>query len=212
MILERLDLGSVIEHVETLAAAREALRRGQYALVILDVQLPDGRGWDLADELLKTAPSTAVVICTAHGTPKQTVDARLSGVGYVEKFQSGSEKNPYGELAEALRLEIASALAGQRGTEERKLEVARDLELRCELTEREPAILELIAGGATHDEIAAETGIAKSTLNNALGPLFDKLEPIVRDRSLAGIALWISDHAHYLTIRERERRRREYRP
>ncbi len=106
-------------------------------------------------------------MCTAHGTRMQTVDARLSGVGYVEKLAACD--GPYGKLVAAFRLEIASALAGRRGTEERKLEVARDLVHRCELTDREPGILELIAGGATHGEIAAESGIAKSTLNNALG-------------------------------------------
>ena len=50
----------------TVAAAREALGDRAYALVLLDLALPDGSGWDLLPTLNELEERPAVVIFSAH--------------------------------------------------------------------------------------------------------------------------------------------------
>ena len=59
--------GLAVESVETLSAARESLAKADVQLVLLDIELPDGNGLDLIDDLQKMSPQPAVVVMTGHG-------------------------------------------------------------------------------------------------------------------------------------------------
>lgn len=69
MLGEDLD----VVHAPDLATAREALALGPWALVMLDVGLPDGSGLDLLPEIQSRHPSLPVVIFSA-----QTVDGDIA--------------------------------------------------------------------------------------------------------------------------------------
>ena len=66
---------------ESAAAARRALSEGSFALVLLDVQLPDGTGLDLARELLGQpgADRPKIVIMSAGVLPAQREAAMAAG-------------------------------------------------------------------------------------------------------------------------------------
>jgi DNA-binding NarL/FixJ family response regulator len=53
------------------------------------------------------------------------------------------------------------------------------------MTEREISLLQLVANGLSNKEIAAELGLAESTVKNRLSILFQKLD--VKDRTQAAI-------------------------
>jgi two-component system repressor protein LuxO len=59
--------GLEVDSVETLSAARESLAKADVQLVLLDIELPDGNGLDLIDDLQKLSPQPAVVVMTGHG-------------------------------------------------------------------------------------------------------------------------------------------------
>lgn len=59
--------GLAVDSVETLSAARESLAKADVQLVLLDIELPDGNGLDLIDDLQKLSPQPAVVVMTGHG-------------------------------------------------------------------------------------------------------------------------------------------------
>ena len=59
--------GLEVDSVETLSAARESLAKADVQLVLLDIELPDGNGLDLIDDLQQLSPQPAVVVMTGYG-------------------------------------------------------------------------------------------------------------------------------------------------
>ena len=59
--------GLDITSVESLSAARQVLTEQRPQLILLDIELPDGSGLDLIDDLQRVSPRPAVVVITGHG-------------------------------------------------------------------------------------------------------------------------------------------------
>jgi len=71
--------GYVVQTAGSLGEARQALARGAFHVVLLDVRLPDGSGLDLLSELRESFPSTDVVLLTAYGTVEEAIRAMKQG-------------------------------------------------------------------------------------------------------------------------------------
>jgi two-component system nitrogen regulation response regulator NtrX len=86
-------LGAVLQDegyaVSTAETGREALRllkEEHYALVFLDVWLPDGDGLEILRQIREENPDTLVIIMSGHGTIETAVRAtKLGAYNYVEK-------------------------------------------------------------------------------------------------------------------------------
>jgi DNA-binding NtrC family response regulator len=65
--------------VETLRGAVAELQKQRYCLVITDVNLPDGDGFDLLDVVRKDYPQTVVIVITGYGTIESAVKAIKRG-------------------------------------------------------------------------------------------------------------------------------------
>lgn len=97
--------GFVIDHVETIALAEEAMTAGLHEVIVLDRNLPDGDGIELAARMRRAGYTAPIVILTAAGDPKDRILGLDSGADdYVTK--------PFhvGELIARLRA------AGRRST------------------------------------------------------------------------------------------------
>jgi two-component system alkaline phosphatase synthesis response regulator PhoP len=71
---------------ESAARARAAWRAQAPQLVLMDVGLPDGNGFELAAEFRAAVPQAALVFLTAHGNPDQRVRGlELGADDYVTK-------------------------------------------------------------------------------------------------------------------------------
>jgi two-component system cell cycle response regulator DivK len=82
-LLERLleREGREVRAADSLAAAEQALAEEEPAMIVLDVNLPDGSGLELTRRL-KTEPSTAsipIVACTAAVMPSDEHEALEAG-------------------------------------------------------------------------------------------------------------------------------------
>ncbi|MHC4623094.1 MAG: sigma-54-dependent transcriptional regulator [Planctomycetota bacterium] len=64
---------------ETAKAAAAELQRQDYALVITDVSLPDGDGFDILDVIAKDYPQTVAIVITGYGTIESAVKAIKRG-------------------------------------------------------------------------------------------------------------------------------------
>jgi DNA-binding NtrC family response regulator len=86
--LERF--GADVTMADSIAATRQRLRDGQFDFVLLDVNLPDGRGTDLLREEV-FPPATAIIVMTANGGVAGAVEAmRLGAADYLVKpFDAG---------------------------------------------------------------------------------------------------------------------------
>jgi two-component system phosphate regulon response regulator OmpR len=63
-----------VSHVPTLSAAREALQRHGFDVLVLDIMLPDGSGLDLCREVRNQYPALPVLMLSARG---DTIDRVL---------------------------------------------------------------------------------------------------------------------------------------
>ena len=82
--------GAEVAAADSLGAARQCLKDGQFDLALLDVNLPDGLGTDLLREQAFPA-ATAVIVMTANGAVAGAVEAmRLGAADYLVKpFDAG---------------------------------------------------------------------------------------------------------------------------
>jgi len=73
-LVERLQAaGYRVTLAESAERARQAWRAQQPQLVLLDVGLPAGNGFELAVELRAAVPQSALIFLTAHGNPDDRV-------------------------------------------------------------------------------------------------------------------------------------------
>ena len=73
-LVERLQAaGYRVTLAESAERARQAWRAQPPQLVLLDVGLPDGNGFELAVELRAAVPQSALIFLTAHGNPDDRV-------------------------------------------------------------------------------------------------------------------------------------------
>jgi two-component system response regulator PilR (NtrC family) len=78
--------GYTVTEAATYSEAMKRLERGTFDLVICDIFLPDGSGFDLVRSYHATHPDTHFVVITAHSTPAHALTALRDGaVEYVSK-------------------------------------------------------------------------------------------------------------------------------
>ncbi|PZR52112.1 DNA-binding response regulator [Xylanimonas oleitrophica] len=163
-----LGLEADIEVVGVAASGTEAValvHKVTPDVAVLDLQMPGLDGIEVAEELARSAPGTAVVMVTSHGRPGYLKRALAVGVrAFLPKAASAST------LAGAVR----QVAAGGRYVDP---ELAADAISAGDspLTARETDVLELAADGAPVDEIAQRAALAPGTVRNYLSSAVAKL-------------------------------------
>jgi two-component system alkaline phosphatase synthesis response regulator PhoP len=86
-VKDRLSIeGYDVTWAHTLAEAKTALQGQTFALALLDVNLPDGSGFDIGRLIRQKHPSMAVVFLTAAGTPEDRIHGlELGAEDYIVK-------------------------------------------------------------------------------------------------------------------------------
>jgi DNA-binding NtrC family response regulator len=79
-------LGLKAESAGSFAEAEALISRTRFELVVLDLKLGDGDGFDLLRRLRQESPDTKVVVITAHGSIESAVEAmKLGAYDFVKK-------------------------------------------------------------------------------------------------------------------------------
>ncbi len=71
--------GFQTSRAETLKSAMAELQKQSYSLVITEINLPDGDGFELLDTVRKNFPQTVVIVITGYGTIESAVKAIKQG-------------------------------------------------------------------------------------------------------------------------------------
>ncbi|WP_153557925.1 sigma-54-dependent transcriptional regulator [Roseimaritima sediminicola] len=79
MALWLSEQGHRVDTVGTLAAARAALQAGAYDLLITDLRLDDGDGFDLISYTKRRLPGCEVLVVTGYATPDTAIEAVRAG-------------------------------------------------------------------------------------------------------------------------------------
>lgn len=143
-------------------------------VAMLDLVLPDMSGIDLMTRIRAVSPGTRTLILTTFDGDAQVMLALKAGAhGYLLKSMIGYD------IAHAIRavhdgrrhipVTIANRLAEFKGD--------------CELTERELAVLKLVAEGCSNVQIGVQLGIGMETAKSHVANIFSKLR--VNDRTQA---------------------------
>jgi DNA-binding NarL/FixJ family response regulator len=147
-------------------------------VAILDLQMPDLNGLEVARRARDKSPQTRVIILSMHGDEPYVLEALRHGVsGYVLKGSATSDLLAAIEAAIAgkrflsapLNERAIDAYARQAGTETRPLD-------RYELlTSREREVLHLAAQGMNNAEIGERLAISPRTAETHRANLLRKL-------------------------------------
>jgi len=163
--LELQDDFEVAAEAGSLAEARERAREADPDLVLLDLQLPDGSGLVLIDELARTA---RVLVLTSFLDEAKVRHAMRHGAsGYLLKHAGPA----------ALLDKVRGALRGEVPLDP---EAVRALTSPAEdplgeLTPREREVLGLMAEGLSNKRIASKLSISEKTVKTHAGHVFAKL-------------------------------------
>ncbi len=158
--------------------AAEAIATQQPAVAIVDADMPDILGTEVARRAQRSSPDTAVVMYTAYGDQALLVEALDGGVrGFVLKSA------PLEELLRAVRLAAAGGtyvdptMAGALTGRGRERVVA--------LTERERDVLRLLSDGLDNEEIGQRLFISPETVRTHLRKAMTKLGASTRTQAVA---------------------------
>lgn len=145
-------------------------------VVLLDLQLPDIGGVEVAARLAAMADPPRVLVLSASGERQDVLDAMTAGAaGYLLKSASMTE------LLDAVRRVAAGdpvftpGLAGLVLGEYRRLATAPADEAP-RLTERETEVLRLVAKGLTYPQIAERLVLSVRTVQNHVQSTLTKLQ------------------------------------
>lgn len=139
------------------------VKNHQPDICIMDIEMPEKSGLEAAEEL-KDA-NCKVIILTTFARTGYFQRALKAGVkGYLLK------DSPSEELASSIRLVVA----GRRIYAPELMDDVYSEE--NPLTEREKAVLELVADGKNTKEIADQLSIKTGTVRNYISQILDKLE------------------------------------
>lgn len=183
----------VIFEAATLAFAAKHIEQHEIDLVVLDLDLPDGRGEEFIPQILQSRPSAYVVIASIHDESNRLLTALKAGAkGYLLKEQDADQlvrdfrgiltgKPPLAptvarRLLEFLREDQAVSI---EGTSKPSMADAETVDL----TKREEEILVYLAKGFSRPEIGGMLNISKHTVATHTDKIYRKLGVTTRSEA-----------------------------
>lgn len=155
-------------------------------VVLLDIRLPDGMGFDACRQILGKLPETRILVLTSVAEEKLVDEAIRAGAhGYLLK-----EINARG-LIQAIHDVAEGKSVLDPSITARVLQLVKSNPASggeaalAVLSPQERRVLALIAEGRTNKEVAAEMNLAEKTVKNYLSTVFEKLH--VTRRSQAAV-------------------------
>jgi len=144
-------------------------------VVLLDLNLPDMSGVEVARGLAALEPAPRVLVLSASGERQDVLDAMTAGAtGYLLKSASMSELLEAVQRVAGGDAVFTPGLAGLVLGEYRRL--AGGVEDVPRLTERETEILRLVAKGLTYPQIAERLVLSVRTVQNHVQSTLTKLQ------------------------------------
>ena len=176
----------VVGEASSVATAISETFRLKPDVVLLDIRLPDGTGFEACRQILAKQAETRVLILTSVIDDNLVYEAMSSGAhGYLLK-----EIN-----ALALSQAIIDVAAGKfildPAVTTRVLNLVRngapqnEQDKLGQLSAQERRVLALVAEGKTNKEIAEQMGLSDKTVKNYLSNIFEKLQ--ISRRSQAAV-------------------------
>lgn len=166
----------VVGEAGTVAGAVAECLHVKPDVVLLDIRLPDGSGFDACRQILQKLPETRIVVLTSYSNDNFVYEAVTSGAqGYLMK-----EIDPAG-LVQAVQDVAAGRSILDPDATTRVLRLLRgggtdqgaDLSI---LSTQERRVLALVAEGLTNKQVGEQLTLSENTVKNYLVNVFEKLQ------------------------------------
>jgi DNA-binding NarL/FixJ family response regulator len=170
MVLDRQPWVAGVEEAGDGDTAIKLAVTGNFALVVMDVRLPDADGIEVAAKILRSCPNTAVAVVSQVDDADTVVRAlRIGARGYVLKTTE------YSVLTCILQVVASGGTALDPTINPKALtEMARVPPPFDALTQRELEIVGWVASGANNSIIGHHLGLNEKTIRNKLSDIFRK--------------------------------------
>ncbi|MFE2993386.1 response regulator [Nocardia sp. NPDC059246] len=170
----------VVATADGVRAAGARASAVQPAVVLMDMQLPDGNGADATAEVLRVSPRTRVLVLSASAERDDVLDAIKAGAtGYLVKSASATELLDAVRATAAGQAVFTPGLAGLVLGEFRRIAgtpAERGEPHRPALTDRETEVLRMVAKGLSAKQIATRLGLSHRTVENHVQSTLRKLQ------------------------------------
>lgn len=176
---------NLVGEAANVAGAIEASLHFKPDVVLMDIRLPDGTGFDACRRILQRQPDSRVLVLTSvvddnlvdeairagtHGYLLKEINAR----GLVQAILDVAEGKSI--LDPAITARVLQLVRSGPGTPAANL---------ASLSTQEQRVLACIAHGKTNKEAGAELNLSEKTVKNYLGNIFEKLHVTRRAQAAA---------------------------
>ena len=175
----------IVGEAGTVATAVETCTRLRPEVVLLDIRLPDGTGFDACRQILSRLPDTRVLVLTSVADETLVDEAIRAGAhGYLLKEIDGRGLlQAVFDVAEGKSILDPAVTARVIQLVKGGTSATRDA--LAVLSPQERKVLALIAEGQTNKEVASDLGLAEKTVKNYLSNIFEKLHVSRRSQAAA---------------------------
>ncbi len=155
---------TIIETAATIKEARAKIAAFNPQAIIVDLNLPDGSGFEVVQWVRKLSPDAAIIILSLNDPTQYVSIARSAGANaYLSKSQSIEEIVATLNFALVNPRSFTSTLTSRN-------------DHTVVLTPREVDVLHLMAKGASNSEISSNLYISTSTVKTHITSILRKLE------------------------------------
>jgi len=181
--LVRAGIRALVEKIEGIVVVGEAGKGSEAIdligelnpnLVLLDITMPDGSGFDVLDHVMKRLPEIKVIVLTVHEAGEYAIRALREGAaGFLPKSAASTELEQ--AIQTVLRGEVYISPETSRKT---LLEYGKSTkrDLLATLSPRQREVLRLIAEGHTTKQIAQVLQISVKTVETHRAQLMERLD------------------------------------
>jgi two-component system response regulator DevR len=174
----------IVGEAANVAAAVTAAAQLKPEVVLMDIRLPDGTGFDACRKILQQLPDTRVLFLTSVVDDRLVDEAiRSGGHGYLLKEIDG-----HGLVQAILDVAAGKSILDPAVTA-RLMNMlktgANQPKLLDTLSPQERRVLALVAEGKTNKEVGNDLNLSEKTVKNYLANIFDKLNITRRSQAAA---------------------------
>lgn len=144
-------------------------------LVLLDITMPDGSGFDVLHQLTQNFPNIRVIVLTVHEAGEYAIRAMREGAaGFLPKSAASTELEQ--AIHAVMRGEVYISPETSRKTLLEFDKDRRNRDLLQQLSPRQKEVLRQIAEGRTTKQIAQTLEISVKTVETHRSQLMDRLD------------------------------------